>query len=81
MKTELKVGQKVNVKFRYGIGTAIQSGTITEILPDGRFKWNNGYAVIRTATAEQITSEPVRQGKLNPYVQKWVDDEANGGEE
>lgn len=68
----LVVGQRVRVDL--GQRGGVQAGTVTRLLPDGRFEWKNRCNYIRTAHPKQLTGARERAGKLDPYVQAWVDE-------
>lgn len=73
----LKAGQRVTVDM--GRRRGIQRGFVTAIHPDGSFSWDNDHGIIRRATPDQITTAAPHAGKLDPYVQAWVD-EGDGDE-
>lgn len=68
----MKIGDKVNVNL--GRRGGIQSGTVTKVLPDGRFQWKNVCNYQRTAKAQDVTTDAPREGKLDPYIKAWMDD-------
>lgn len=70
----MNVNDKVTVKFKTATGWAAQKGTISKLLPGGRFEWKNECNAIRTASPEHITDTEV-EIKLHPYVAQWVSEE------
>lgn len=52
----------------------VQAGTVVRVNADGSFVWANACNYQRTAKASQVTTEAPRAGKLDPYVQAWIDE-------
>ncbi len=71
--TALKVGDAVRVDL--GRRAGIQDGTVTALLPGGRFTWKNRNNYERTSRVQQITSKPLKAGKLDPYMRAWSDED------
>jgi hypothetical protein len=74
----LAIGDAVTVNL--GRRGGVQEGVVTALLPDGRFRWKNVCNYERTSKPSAVTTEAPRSGKLDPYVQAWVDEGDKGDE-
>lgn len=66
-------GETVTVNL--GKRGGVQSGTVVRVNADGSFVWKNACNYTRTSKPSQLTAEAPREGKLDPYVQAWVDED------
>lgn len=66
----LSIGDKVRVNL--GRRGGVQEGTVTALLPEGRFRWKNRANFERTAKLSQLTTAREHAGMLDPYVAAWA---------
>jgi hypothetical protein len=66
----VRVGDRVRVRLPRKGGA--EEGIVTEVMPDGSFRWKNRCNYERKAKPDAVTREPEREAVLSSYMQEWV---------